>query len=900
MSELRSTAPMLAGFTLGQAISDHNGVECYPAMRSDSEKRYIVKKISLPASQVQASALLLTGVCRDEQAVGEYYKELALGVCEEARILDQLAGQRGFVSYQSFQLQPMESGVGYEVYLLTRCRQPLERHIQRYPMTHLAAMNLGIDLCAALSLCREAGWIYADLKPENIFLLGDQEFRIGDLGFLPLDTLDYASLPDRYRSIYTAPEVTDAYSSLNATLDTYALGLVLYQVYNGGALPFTDEEDRSAWLEKLAAGESIAPPAGADPEMAKIICKACAYAPADRWQTPAQMGHALISYMKRNGAEDIPITPREQEIPAEPEPSKPQKPDAAAEEQQTNSAPEAEIPAGGPLPASDGLPGDDDSPAPEAEASADPPEPAPEPESAPQPKVKAPRVRRKFVGLLKKFLRTVFNLALLAGLIYGCWYYYQNYYLQTIDAMTYQASGNRVIVAVDTAMDESKLTVVCKDTYGNAVNGYLENGSVVFDRLLPSSQYIFTLEAEGFHKLLGPTSVTYSTPAETKVLNMTAITGHESGSAIVSFGVEGPESGEWTLTCTAEGEEPRTVSFTGHTVTLTDLTMGTEYTFTLTAGSEILLSGETSMTHTAAALVQAENLTLSDYTDGSMIFTWSVPVGVEVDRWFVRCSSTNGYDRLQEVTDCRAVFTDITDGATYTVEVTAAGMTMGVRTAITADSQSISGFSAVLSGSSISLSWYYGGTIPEGGWKLLWTVDDGAEQLLTAAENSAVIPAAAPGSTYCFTLLPPEGSTLRSSSCILEVPAAPAFSGHSLTAKTVIVRSYPVPAEPDWDYNTLLLAQEQTVFTPGGSMALLYAVTKPYTSDGSAYETLFVIRDSAGRLVSTSAHTRAWNEMWDNGYCVETVTNLPTIPGSYTLTVILGGGSLAVVPFTVQ
>ena len=880
MSEPRSTAPMLRGFSLGQAISDHNGTQCFPAMRTDSEKRYIVKKISLPASQVQASALLVTGVCRDEQAVEEYYKELAQGICTEARTLDRLAGQRGFVSFQSFELQPMESGIGYEVWLLSRCRQSLERCLQRGPLTHLRAVNLGIDLCAALSLCREAGWIYADLKPENIFLLGDQEFRIGDLGFLPLDTLDYASLPDRYRSCYTAPEVTDAYSSLNATLDTYALGLVLYQVYNGGDLPFADGEGRKQWLEVLSAGTPIAPPAGADEEMARIICKAIAPAPADRWQTPAEMGHALIDYMKRSGAQDSPIVLRPRQVPAEPEADASPEPETAPEE--AEAIPETEAVSEAPA------------------AQQAPPEEAPVPAPKPKSRPGSARFRRAAAAFLKKLLRTLLILALLAGLAWGAWYCYRNYYLQTIDDMTYTANGNRVVVSVETAMDEADLTVICKDTYGNAVTGYLENGTVVFDRLLPSSQYIFTLQAEGFHKLVGPTSLTYSTPAETKVLHMSAVTGQESGSAIVSFGVEGPESESWTLTCAAGGEEPRSVTFTGHTVTLTDLTVGAEYTFTLSAPDGILLTGETAMTYTAAALIQAEDLALSDYTDGSMVFTWSVPEGTEVESWFVRCSAADGYDRLQEVTTPRAVFTDITDGTTYTLEVTAAGMTVGVRTAVTADSGSISGFSAVLDGSSISLSWYYGGSIPAGGWKLLWTVDGGAEQLLTAEQNSAVISNAAPGSSYSFTLLPPEGTTLRSAECTLQVPAAPAFSAHGLTAKTVIVKPCAVPADPAWDYNTLLLAAEQSAFAPGGSMALLYTVTKPYTLSSAALETLFVIRDSEGRLVSTAAHTRLWSEMWDNGYCVETVTNLPTVPGSYTLTVILGGGSLAVVPFTVQ
>ena len=135
MSEPRYVSPMLDGFTLGQSISDHSGVSCYPAMRDDSEKRYIVKKISLPASQVQVDALLLTGVFRDAEAVRSYYEELAHGVQREIQTLNSLAEQRGFVPCDGSQIVAMEEGVGYEVFMLSRYRMTLERYMHRNPMT---------------------------------------------------------------------------------------------------------------------------------------------------------------------------------------------------------------------------------------------------------------------------------------------------------------------------------------------------------------------------------------------------------------------------------------------------------------------------------------------------------------------------------------------------------------------------------------------------------------------------------------------------------------------------------------------------------------------------------------------------------------------------------------------
>ena len=339
LSEPRIFSPLLDGFALGSSMSDHHGVSSYPAMRMDSDERYIVKSISVPQSQTQLEALLLTGAYPDAEAARAYFRDLIQNIEEETRILEKLSQQRGFVPYEAIQTEPMEEGVGFDCYMLSPYRRSLERHLKRQPLTHLSAVNMGIDLCAALVLCREAGYLYVDLKPSNIFLSGQQEYHIGDLGFISLDSLKYASLPDRYRSFWTAPEVADAYAAMNDTMDIYALGLVLYQIYNNGKLPFGSEEDRQDLYRRMQAGEPMPAPEYADYEMGQIIAKACAADPAERWQSPNEMGHALIMYMQRNGANDVPIGPpvlEEPEFPAE-EPEAP-----AAEEAEEAIAETAE------------------------------------------------------------------------------------------------------------------------------------------------------------------------------------------------------------------------------------------------------------------------------------------------------------------------------------------------------------------------------------------------------------------------------------------------------------------------------------------------------------------------------------------------------------------------------
>lgn len=298
MSKPRQISPILDGFVLGEVSSCHEGVLCCTATEQQSGDKFIVKIVSVPASQIQMDALLLAGAFSDRNSANTYFKEQARDILNEAKTLRHMATLGGFVDYDCVQVVPAEHGNGYDIYLLSPYRQELQQVLQKDDLTQLEILNMGLDLCAALSACRHAGYFYANLKPGNIFHIG-QHYRIGDLGFMPMSSLNRVTLPEKYRSSYTPPELMDGSRPLSDTADVYALGLILYQAYNGNVLPGND----------AVVGRLFAPPKYADYEMAEIILRACAPDPTIRWRDPAQMGHALTRYMQRNGMHDTPVIP---------------------------------------------------------------------------------------------------------------------------------------------------------------------------------------------------------------------------------------------------------------------------------------------------------------------------------------------------------------------------------------------------------------------------------------------------------------------------------------------------------------------------------------------------------------------------------------------------------------
>lgn len=276
---------LLEGFTLGNPMGSHFGVSCCPAIRGSKDQKYIVKRISIPYSQNQLDALLITGAYKDPRSASEYFHLQAQEIADEAALLEKISRNDGFLPFEGCEIAPMkENYLGYDVFLVSNYRLSLEKYMRHQSVTHLEAVNLGLDMCAALESCRKAGMMYIDLKPSNIFVSARKTYKIGDLGFMPLRSIKYSSMPQKYCGPYTAPELLDDFNTLNETADTYALGMILYQIFNNGKLP----EDQTA----------LTAPANADTQIAAIILKACDPLPENRWTNPSAMGQALVDYMQ--------------------------------------------------------------------------------------------------------------------------------------------------------------------------------------------------------------------------------------------------------------------------------------------------------------------------------------------------------------------------------------------------------------------------------------------------------------------------------------------------------------------------------------------------------------------------------------------------------------------------
>lgn len=943
LADFKAVSPLTDGFAIGEPIASHFGAACYPAIHTVSKEKFILKRITIPESRSQIDALLLTGACADEAAVEEYYKNVVEELRHEIELQQQISSMPGFAPIYGYQIEPKEEGPGYEVYLLSSYRTTLAAFARKNALTHLNGVNLGIDLASALAACHHAGYLYQDLKPENIFITPDRQFQIGDLGFVPLAGLNYATFPDKYISPTTAPEVQDFMASMNPTIDTYALGMVLYWIYNGCKYPFEDECSPEEAKRRRMAGEALPAPVYADYELASIILKACAFKPEDRWLAPAEMSHALISYMQRNSVNDSLIGPPVLADPAPLEaPSETLPSDEGIAPEDTGE--EESVPPAAPAEAEDeSAPGEEDvdedtaardedtagilekanelltpeaeAPSPEEGEDASPDqtgqedadtEPAPqeEPEETEKEHRAKEKAARKADRLARKaaekangkkhsraWLTAVILLIAAALLGGGGFAAYRFYYCIPVSDLTATATASDTIsVSFQSKADPAALLLTCKDTYGNTQQVVPNEGTATFAGLLPGTQYNITLTVSGFHKLTGTTLVSYTTAAVAKAESFSAVTGSEDGSAIVSFAISGPESESWVIQYEAEGEAQRQAVLSGHSGTISGLTVGKSYTFRLCDKNGNQLMGSSTLTFTAAKVLLAQDVTFSNCTGTELTVSWSQPE-TAVSKWTVRCFDTaSGYSETQEVTDCTATFTGLSPDNGYTVEITAEGMTKAASASISADPISLTDVPACTPNGrgGLAITWSFTGSAPSG-WTLTYTTDYAPDDpvSLTTEEAACTLDAIVPGTHYDFTLRPADGGTFVGAPFSYDAPAAGDFTDYNTTPDTMSLFLVEPPDTEGWESRWINISEE-TEFTAGTPLRFVLMAPNSYWPGDSTYNALYVLRDGDGKVLQTVTQEVSWADMWQQRHFVGDM-ELPANAGSYTLEIYFNG-----------
>jgi eukaryotic-like serine/threonine-protein kinase len=182
--------------------------------------------------------------------------------------------------------------------------QTLKQFITERPIAYpeVGAMIM-LQVARALAHAHAGGILHRDVKPENIMIRTDGVVKLMDFGISHMVDLERLTITGQLLGspAYMAPEHVEG-RPIDFRTDVFAVGIVLYQL-TVGKLPFEGKNPHEV-LKRIAECRFV-DPRQANPRignrLGKIILRAMAAQPADRYPAIGEMVLALEAYLEESG-----------------------------------------------------------------------------------------------------------------------------------------------------------------------------------------------------------------------------------------------------------------------------------------------------------------------------------------------------------------------------------------------------------------------------------------------------------------------------------------------------------------------------------------------------------------------------------------------------------------------
>ena len=276
-----------------------------------TEEKSVLKMIRLGENRSeQKSFNTITERTESEESEEGDYETIIKNITDNIKVIQNVDNGKRFVKYEEWETRKTSDGKGRIILIRLERARSLSDLLSEFSFTLDETLRLGVSICRSLIRCRDFGYIYPNLKPENILFDRRGICKLGDFGSFSCLEPSRTSLAFKRTRYYMAPEFIRT-GNVNGTVDTYSLGLVLYSLINRGRLPFTEKYPEKVTinsldtsLEKRLSGEELPEPALCDEPLFRIIKKACAFKPEERYLSPKQMLSDLKNALEKKPFEE--------------------------------------------------------------------------------------------------------------------------------------------------------------------------------------------------------------------------------------------------------------------------------------------------------------------------------------------------------------------------------------------------------------------------------------------------------------------------------------------------------------------------------------------------------------------------------------------------------------------
>ena len=257
----------------------------YKAVKEDGST-CAIKYITLPRKANEVAVLIEKGIINDSTEANKYFANI---IRKEIETMKKFNGNKYIIDFYDIYQDNKPDG-SIDFYIRMEYAEDITVHFENKKISVNDVIKIGIDICSALELCDSINITHNDIKPNNIFIDNDGNYKLGD--FSAITFCNSKQLAKFATVNYMAPEIYNEQETTPST-DIYSLGLVMYKLLDG-ELPFkTKHNDENKIFSIRMSGKKIPNIKGIDKELMAILSKACSFDSKERYQSATEMKLAL-------------------------------------------------------------------------------------------------------------------------------------------------------------------------------------------------------------------------------------------------------------------------------------------------------------------------------------------------------------------------------------------------------------------------------------------------------------------------------------------------------------------------------------------------------------------------------------------------------------------------------
>ena len=169
------------------------------------------------------------------------------------------------------------------------------------------AVDYMIQLAAALDYAHQHGIVHRDVKPDNLYVMGDGTIKLGDFGIAQTDASEQLTSKDSeiVGSVhYLAPEITSGRPATGQS-DIYSAGVTFFELITGH-VPYIKNSAIDIAVahvkEKFPSPKKYLP--NCPKEIERIIFKCVKKNPSERYKTAKELHDDLVALKGEKGLKE--------------------------------------------------------------------------------------------------------------------------------------------------------------------------------------------------------------------------------------------------------------------------------------------------------------------------------------------------------------------------------------------------------------------------------------------------------------------------------------------------------------------------------------------------------------------------------------------------------------------